>query len=575
MSTSDVVIYGPNYNIPTLPAAQYFEWRNANGDLGDNLPLPEGIPYWNDGTVKGAECLVGQTDTDLFVIAEDRNFGLGLFHYVYENEERTGWRYSYTLPQRKLTNERRTVIMPGTMNDVAAKLGGGLGSLQFGGNPQEMMNPGDGAHYAGANGPANKESIAAVAKKLGYVAGYVMGSAPAVTMAMTKTNKKGEPDSYSIIAKESKPSRPIAVLLALPSRCVMRGGSMAMPSEIKNGTVDFNSIGDQEMIYQTFSLNAAIAYISALGGQLPEYQPTVNGAGKQWSADEIVYNHPNVSYVCVHATKKSNTASNAKKKRTEIPGPYRFHLKTTSPRRSLFTQYNHVCLRALRHISINCKTEEDAKTVNEAAFASWQYRHIAGKEQTTMLEEAINNCPSTIWEKEYNINGEQVKSIGSAYFMVGAAENHVAPDGKAVPIAHQQLKYVPWYVTGKDRNNAAVPVTQIVMRKETVSKSQVDGAPKNVRWTTDPIVYKEETKNDPLFRPYASFLTMAKDMGFLREDTLIKMSGRSRRSAARSYELDSEQADALSKWIDNAAVISEIDDVRAEARNRANVEGRL
>lgn len=389
----------------------------------------------------------------------------------------------------------------------------------------------------------------AVAKS--FVAGYIMGSAPALTLTMSKKKQKEGDPIYNIVAKESKPSRPLGVLMALPARCVQKAGVLASPADIMSGSVDFTTTDPTKMIYQCFPPQAAVAYISALGGRLPEYAPYVSDAKSQWSPEDILAGKPEVSFVRVHATENKSHTGGAQER-------FKFSLKTTSDRRSLYTQENHVCLRALEHMPVKCNSEADAYALNEAAFGAWRFRKPK-TETMDGLTKAITECPSQIWRKQYDVDGEKVEGIGSAFFMAGPEESNDAGE----KIMQHQLTYFPWWQTGARRQTTPARVERMV--KRTLRPAEGD---KKDRMITHPILWKDQP-NHPMFKGYSRFVDYILSTGYLREDKLKAMGGRAAKARKQAQGLTADQMSSLKQFLRNSEVEADIQAVQDEAADRS------
>lgn len=514
------------------------------------MPLPEGMQGWNNASVNGVDVLAGTSGKDLFIIADDVKSGLTLFHYVYNTDSGGGYKFSSTLPTRVIQTERSIKFMQGNQSlaEFARQSGAnrGLSSMNLGGEQPMQSVGGDGISTTVDVRRLQREAVAK-----SYVFGYIMGSAPATTLALSRKKQKEQDDVYTIVAKESKPSRCLSVLMALPKRCVSKAGNMASPADIMSGMVDFNTTSADEMWYQAFPVNAAISYISALGGRLPEYAPNVSDAKQQWSSEDILSGKPEVTFVRVHATENKNRTGKSQER-------FRFSLKTTSTRRSLYTQDNHICLRALEHMPLKCTTEEEAYALNEAAFGAWRYRKPK-TETKDGLTKAITECPSQIWRKQYTINGETIDGIGSAFFMAGNEEKNESGE----PIMKHQLSYFPWYQTGSLRPATPSRVDQLV--KRTLRPAEGD---KKERMITSPVLWKDNP-NHPMFRGYSRFVDKVLSAGYLREDKLKAMGGRATKARRQAQTLSADQMTSLKQFLRLESVESDIQAVQDEAADRA------
>lgn len=436
--------------------------------------------------------------------------------------------------------------MPNSLSDLARSSGAARGVSQMSLGDAPAMNPiNDGVGNTVDLRRLQREAIAK-----GYVAGYIMGSAPAITLTMSKKKVKDSDPVFNIVAKESKPSRPLAVLLALPARCVKKAGVLAAPAEIMSGMVDFATTSADEMVYQSFPVPAAIAYISALGGRLPEYAPFVSDAKQQWSPEAILAGQPEVTFVRVHATENKSRMSGSQEK-------FRFSLKSTSDRRSLYTEKNHVCLRALEHMPVSCKSEEDAYNLNEAAFGGWRYRKPK-TETKDALSKAIAECPSQIWRKQYTINGEQHEGIGSAFFMAGPEDTNEAGES----IMQRQLMYFPWWQTGARRPTVGTRVDRMVKRTLRPAEGE-----KKERMVTNPILWKDQP-NHAMFKPYSQFVDYILGNGYIREDKLKSMGGRAAKAKREAKGLTADQLSSLKQFLRQSDVEADIQAVQDEAADR-------
>lgn len=538
----------PNAGVKTVPEDQYFRQRDTGGVAEGVYPLPANVDAWSVGEWQGEQMLVARSGKDFYVIGEDRKFGLCLHHYVYDPEHGGGYRQSWNLPRRSLQNERRNTSMEiGTdLRSAVGRMGGQrVTSMNLSnGGPMEAVSIED-----GISGEQLVRKIGQDARGRGYVAGYIMGSAPAVTMVLSRTRHKDADDTYGIIAKESKPARMLGVALCLPRRCVTRGGQMASPNEIMNGQVDFNSVDPNEMVRQVFTGPAAIAYIYALGREIPEYAPHVTNAAKQWPVDAILSRAPEVSFVRVNATEKKNA--------TSAQDRFNFSLKTTSPRRSLYTQRNVVCLRANEHINVKCSTDADAYMVNESAFRAWAFR-VPSNETRDTLTRAIAECPGQIWRKEYTIDGKTVSGIGSAFFM--SSNEDTNENGEKV--MKVTPTYFPWFATGDQRPTQGTSVTRIVKRVHQV----VEG--KKERMTTVPVKWSENPGH-PMLQAYKAFATFLISEKYLREDELASMGGRTSRAKAKTYEFTPDQDQGLRDYMMSDAVRRDIQAVQDADASRS------
>lgn len=543
----DLVVSGPNYSVQTLDEQQYFALRNAGEDLSQFVPLPAGKHQWYNAYYQGEFVLAIEEPSEAFIICDDAKQGYTMFHYDDDPDNPGMYRYSLTLPTRKLQTERSNNNMPNMLANLASAAGAnrGLNSMNLGGEvPMQTM--GD-----GVSAITNTRIIQREALAKSYVLGYVMGAAPAMSCVLARHKVKGQDDTFDINAKQSKPTRPLGVFMCLPARCVKRSGSLASPSEILAGQVDYSTTNPDEVVKQCFGIEAAIGYIYALGERIPEFAPTVSDAKAQWSQEAILAGAPGVSYVKLVASEnKSRTSS--------VQSGFKFALRTTSPRRSLYTEDNIICLRALEHMPVKANTPEEAYAVNESAFGGWRHRHpkTATKD---MLSQAISECPSQIWRKKYDINGKEVNGIGSAFFMNGASDTNESGE----QVLRHQLMYFPWYLSSNKKDAMPAEMKEIV--KRTLRPAEGD---KKERMITTPILWKEQP-NHPMFRRYSKFVDRVLNEGYIREDKLKSMGGRAAKANRKDKSLTNEQVSALKQHLLTDEVMASIQAVQDESSDRA------
>lgn len=499
---------------------------------------------------KGEPCHFARKDDTIWLVIDTTRFGYCMFKKVCRDEDGTTFKAAYRGGERIIAKERSQVIMPTSLNELARRYAGPqnqVPQMNLNANPAPMQ-------------PVSGEGVSQVveARRLhsemltrAYLAGYVMANAPALTMSVTRKRAADGTTTANIVAKQSKPSRCLSVMMALPANCVQRNGVLANPSDIAAGLVDYSSDRD-EMLYQPMSVSAAIGYISAMGGRIAEYAPHVSDAKEQWSASDILSGKPEVSFVYVKPTEN-------KSKNSRSQDQFRFSLKTTSPRKSLYTPKNHVCLRALEHTSVKCDSEKRAYELNEIAFGAMRYRKKKDETENA-LQRAMRDCPSQIWTKTYDIDGEKKEGIGSAFFMAGQSIKSAAGE----EIVARPLTYVPWDQTGGARGSVVGDrVESIVLRVFRPAEGD-----KKENMVTRPILYRE-SPNDPAFRGYARFVDFITSTGFISRENLVTLGSRSSKSKTRSMEMTPEQKTSLEYFLRSEAVEADIAAVIGDAANRA------
>lgn len=546
----DIHIGVPEHDLGTLPEELFFKDREEGIVRPNILPLPEGVGHWNRATFMGEDVHVAEADGVFYMLADTTIFGYALFRFVSETENDSTLRIAFQRGNRIITKERSHIIMD-NLNQLANQYNAtSINPMNLGGSAVQVpqMSPMGGE---GIKGAIDSRRLRAEALSRGYVAGYVMGNAPQLTMSLQNKKDKAGVVTSNIVAKESKPSRCLAVMMALPANCVMRNGALAAPSDIQAGNVDYGSTSKDEMLYQYFTVQAAIAYISALGGRLPEYAPFVTDAREQWSAEDIISGKPGVTFVQLHPTENRSRTSSSQER-------FRFNLKTTSGRKSLYTEKNHVCLRALEHVSTKISSDEDAYNLNEMAFGAWRYRKKKDEPENS-LQKAFNACPSQIWKATYTINGEKKEGIGSCFFMNGSSTKSESGES----IALRPLTYMPWYPSGDQRPTVPSRVDRLVRREFRPATSDT-----KERMVNKPVFYKEKP-SDPLFRSYAKFVDFIEDKGFISHDKLISLGSRASAAKSRSFQLTPDQKQSLEYFLRSEAVDADIQAVRNEVADRS------
>ena len=549
-------------NIPTVKEEQFFADKNANKDVSGVLPLPEGVVDWSVGSFKGHSVFYTHSNHVLYIIAETSNVGCALFRYESENNDDVNFKVAFQKGVQIIDSSQRSYFMS-TMQKLAG-LSGLANASNETVNPMNLgsapANAAPAAHSVGdgITTGIDHDAIAYAAKTKGYVTGYIFANAPSITMGTVTTKGTGNTEGeIKIHAKQSKPSRCLAVLMALPANCVCKGGVMADIDTIRAGDVDFaQNPNSDEMIYQYFPEQAAIAYIGALGSQLPEYAPFVNPAyNKHFSPEDILRNNPDVSYVRVVAVK--NSGARAQRSGSD----FNFRLRTTRKRSLLLTEKNHICLTALEHTPIQCDSEQRAFELNNIAFGHMTRKPKTGTYETT-LAKLFDKCGSQIWKRQYEVNGEVIEGIGSAFFMYGDKDK--LPNGEIVPKV--QLTFKPWYATGANAPAALPEVEKIVLRKPGTAKDK-DGKERPV-FPTSRILMKDNP-NHEMFAPYAAFKKFIISRNYLTEDQLFALTSRKASVSTFDYKLADSAQLSLDTLFKSKETLASVGTVIAENRARA------
>jgi len=543
-------------SVGLLSEDTFFEER-SRGTLRPNvLPRPNGVDVWRFATLLGEEIHAARVEDTLYMIADTYVFGYALFRFVSSHDDANTFKASYQRSARPICNERKDLQMSSLsgLSGLAQRYegrnsAGSVSPMNLGGAPAMPATPAGEGVARGVNIKTLKSEI----QMRGYVAGYVMNTAPAVTMSLVRKKAKDGTSTANIIAKESKPTRALAVLMALPANCVQRNGSLASPEDINAGSVDYGS-GNKELLKLAFTVPAAIAYLSAFNYRLPEYAPNViPGRKKQWSPEEIASESEGVSFVYIYAAE--NHSRNA-----GVQDKFRFSLKSTSPRKSLYTEGNIMCLRALTHVPVKCTTPEDAYKMNQIAFGAWQYRKKK-TEARNALQRACDDCPTQIWEQDYTINGETIKGIGSAFFMSGSSATNAA--GEAISL--KEVTYIPWWQTGNRREAMGTRLDRLVLRKVRAAEGD-----RKENMVSEPVLYREDP-NDKLFAPYRAFADFVINEGYMTMDKLVALGTRASKAKARSLKLTPGMRDSLDAYIADDNVMSDIQAVQHESSDRAAI----
>lgn len=539
-----IAILGPELKLHTIPFDEFIALRNENAVTGDMYPLPDGATGWFPAVVCGDSCMLCETGIDLYLIYLTDGFGPTLYHYLCTGEKGREYERSYDKGVRALINERSKSTMAIDLMNLAQQSAQQRNLVQ---NPQGLAQaPGDAISVGVDPRKLQKEALQG-----GYVAGYIMGTAPAITVSLYK-KKSNTGDTFNITARESKPGRLLRVLIALPANCVKKGGSVAAPGEVAAGHVDFTT-ESHDLIKMACQRYAAIGYLYAVGGRLPEYAPHVTDMREHWSKEAILNDNPEVTYVILRPAARPRNSS--------TQGRFRFNLKSTAlSRRSLYTQKNVVCLRALEHMPVPDKddkiTEEESYRLNESAFRNWKATTPKGSSENILVR-AINHCPSQIWEKKYTINGTEVNGIGSVFFMSQSSET----DDGGQEHNRVELTYFPWYETGDKKSKSPSKVRSMVKRSVSTSKTAKEG-----RLVTTPILYKDDPDHEA-FKPYRAFADFVVSQGYMTADKLMNLGSRTTKASRRKVILDSTQIQdlqdmlKLDEWKDQIREVQEEADI--------------
>lgn len=497
-----------------MPYDEYFALKFSDNGCGYYIPKLEESSEWHFGEYNGKDILVSTANEDLFMITHDTRNLPCILHYVrgargmvpsnikfkrdldiginsiFESKgeilmrQASGFKFNnnsninnnQNMQQQQQQQQQENTKMNAAKNNVSAE------------TSNEDMND-------------IQRLIGIYAKRYGYVEGFIMRTAPAISMKMKVMTESKKPSTFDIVATQSRPSGIVRVIIALPSCICMSNGSLQTPNSIIGGNVDISS-QDFSLTRLYLTEQEAHAYISAVGGMLPELKDTFEEKTKHPSPEAIA-NGENLNYIYVG---KSRSTSD------------KYCLKTSSPRKSILTANNLMCLRGYEHISIVPKDERSRMELNEIAFRDWQSKTVnvytrewqssSEKESRGRLTTALEKLPSLIWKENYEIEVQGVKQtiegFGSAFFYYQGDVAIKTPNGGFA--GTQQLTYKPWYSAtkkGKSKDSAnekdvVVPVTSIINKKSTPTT-------KNPNRMSNVVVMWSDQKPDPIFKPFTAF----------------------------------------------------------------------
>ncbi len=400
-------------------------------------------------------------------------------------------------------------------------------------------------------------------QKYGYLYGYIMRYAPRIEFAMLKKKKDKGTAEYEIGVRQTRPSSIERVLVTLPAMAICNGEhTIASPEEIQQCAVDYNR-PVTDVVNLVWEKDVACAYLLALGGIIPEYKPNVvEGASEQWPAQLLESGSPDVSYVKVTARKKPNAATGIT-----------MNLKCTT-RRTLLTQHNFVALRAYEHIPLKPKADAAFMyELNESAFGTWRNRRLNRESTVSMLEDAINQCPSQIARTTYTFtdkNGETVEKndgIMSCFTLdKNAKDNALKLSGAHAEMVQAMTatsaKFVPWYTAAtqkKDEKTSYESATRIVKREYRETKS----GDKKLR--TIPLNWRDN-KNAEEFAPYVSFAANAQSAGYVTAAQLDSLATASNRGSKQKTNLlaDKDIKAGFTAMLRDDTFKSRLDEARRE-----------
>lgn len=547
-------ILGEAKDLQTMDADEFFVLQNKGISKEDVIPLGKNTHEMLYGRIGGEEVLIEKGDQDVYILCEAENFGLAMLHYVYNNVS-LELVLCNNLPLRQIfnTHMRRffsmsTDMKPSNTMSLRSMMLSENGANPAQSTPATFQTAMEEPTPSGGITPkkvVDMKRLAYFTRKYGYVIGYICNVGPAITMSFKKTKVNDtstgiNTDRYDIVAKQSKPSKVLRVLVALPRGCCMKNGSPAFPEDINNGDIDFDETAT-DLVYFRWKVDTAISYIGALGKALPEYGPT-HGEKEHYSPEDILNANSKVGFVEIV------TRKNKRKERTQGE-EFIWSLKSNK-RRCLFTPGNYIPLKIVNHIPTTCRNADEAYKVNQIAFSHWSKK--APKSNDSKLDLALSHTSSLIFMRQYELqDGEGTKTvdgIGSVYFM--ESDTIKLKDGVEVPRA--PLSYVPWYVITRrgEKAPATTPVTMIASKKEAFSEKS-----KKTRYVNDYTTIDEVDT-----QAYKEYRDIIREVGHCMTTDELKSLGKERkRSVPGSASWDANIRTSYTSLIRKDSVIEDVE----------------
>lgn len=546
-SFNEIQILGEVTDLTLIPEEEFFALQKNDIYKENSIPLGSNAQVVFYGKLFGQNAIIEQGNQDLYIITNVENFGMALLHYILDNVN-LEIELSNTLPLKKIFNIHKEVLsMAGSLREMINQ--GKAGAPPQGtNNGQQFDYYNEQTQQETGGGIVQKKAVDLTkltyfTRRYGYVLGYVCNVGPAISMTLKKTKVKNkttnqEDINYNVVATQSKPSKVIRVLTAIPKGSCFKNGMPATPDDIYNGDIDFNE-DDKDLIYFSWKPETAIAYIGALGKALPEYGPT-HGARDHYKAEDILDNKPDVGFVEIV------TRQNKRKDRKQGEDLI-WSLKSTK-RRTLFTPGNFIPLKIVKHIPTKCATAADAMNINKIAFSHWTKRVANSNE--SRLELALNHTSSLIFKREYVIgegkDAKKVEGIGSVYFM----ESDTIKLGDS-EVPRVQPSYIPWYtITKRGETPVTSPVTMIANKIESTSKEK-----KTVRYVNDYLTIESVTESG--YKEYKPFLNYVERC--MTIDELKALAKERKRAVPGGGSWDPNTKTSYQSFIHKSAVANDVE----------------
>lgn len=490
------------------------------------LPAPAGVTYWRHAEYRGSKILFNSSNDRVWFIADSVALGVNLFQYIkadefgvtYKAPPLNGNRFIKYINKGDFLMQNLNDLIQGSGAAPAAPLNLNPGTL-----PNMNTAPVTAPTAEGVKSDRSRSfQIESVARKYGYVAGYIVPAAPRFMIANRSTN--GTP---TLTPCQTKPGRPKYLMVALPRALMyLNGGTVAKPEDILEGRVDVNAYKHTDLVRFPLAYKNAIHYIAAVGGSMTEYAPTCADQSKHWTPEEISSMKEGVSFVAVR-TSASRKGTNASPN---------YYLKSTSNRGSLYTAKNIFPLSVYNHIDLpaTIPDEKTARDLNENAFGYLRYRYVDKNAavKVTKLQDLISKLNGVIWSRTIETENGPEQAICSAFFLAPGEQK----DSNDNPVKARPLTYVPWTEPRASKNTVQRTETMTRMVKRTLNVVTKDG-----NTSTTQNFERKTYKSDPSnveFGPYNAFRKRLINEGFVTDDALKAMCGRTSKSQAptMSYE---------------------------------------
>lgn len=536
-----------------LQERDYFSLLNNKKDMKNFYLIGDDTDQPYLASINDEKFIISYNKSNLYLVGSVPNFGISLVHYILDIE--TGiLSLCSDIPVKKLnikeddfmstinlqSSRLNSLNLPNQTNAYNNMYGNNINPSTNYDNNMDTNNMNinnmntNNMNQTGLKPLQRNEinKIPTLAVLGGYIYGYIVKQAPETYIKYVKLKDKNRGDQYDIKATQSKPSKVLKVLMALPASVATNGGALALPSDISRCDIEFDE-NNKDVYKIAVSEVIAVSYIDVLGKRLPEYAPThIEGQKEHWSFADIGRNNPKVTYVKIGSKVVSKRKTNIKETH--------YVLIPDGRRRSLFTENNFFPLKVAEHTDVtSIKTEQDSYEINKMAFLSWTKKPSNKNESS--LESAYKNCPALIFKRNYTFdtgekivdeNGKEVNQINKidgtccVYFMPENAKverEKIGEDGKkAISFSvKKELTYIPWYkMSIKDSKPIPETLNQIVTKETRITKN---GSIQVRKIYHDLKNQDIKVETDPYFKPYLKFYKGV--LEYIEEDELRALAG--------------------------------------------------